>query len=41
MADSENILTWNTSNWITVVLMVAGGFFVVGLLQKWYSQRSA
>jgi len=29
---SENIITWNAPNWITVVLMVALGFMVVGAI---------
>lgn len=43
MADgaSETVLTWNTSNWITVVLMALIGFFLLGLAQKWYAQRQA
>lgn len=28
------ILTWNVTNWITVVLMAAIGFAVLGLVQK-------
>lgn len=27
---SENIITWNVTNWITVVLMCAVGFMIVG-----------
>jgi ABC-type siderophore export system fused ATPase/permease subunit len=41
MAD-ENIVTWNVTNWITVVLMVLIGFLIVGVLQKfWASRRQA
>ena len=29
---TENILTWNMTNWITVVVMVALGFMVLGAL---------
>ena len=29
---NESILTWNVTNWITVVLMAAGGFLIAGLL---------
>lgn len=36
----ENIITWNVANWITVVLMGAIGFFLFGLAQKWYQQKS-
>jgi hypothetical protein len=28
--DGETILTWNVTNWITVVLMAALGFVIVG-----------
>lgn len=40
MADgAETILSWNFTNWITVILMAAIGFFLLGLAQKWYSSR--
>jgi hypothetical protein len=35
----ETVLTWNVTNWITVILMAATGFFILGVLQKWYQQR--
>ena len=42
MADaSETILSWNVTNWITVILMAAVGFFLLGLAQKWYSKSNA
>lgn len=31
---NESILTWNITNWITVVLMALLGFFVLGLLSQ-------
>jgi len=31
---SENILTWNFTNWVTVVLMAAIGFAVLGLASQ-------
>lgn len=37
----ENIVTWNVTNWITVVLMVAIGFALVGFGQKWWAARQA
>lgn len=37
----ETILTWNTANWITVVLMVAIGFAVLGFVSKYVQQKSA
>lgn len=33
---NENILTWNVENWITVILMAAVGFMVLGFAQKWW-----
>lgn len=30
----ESILSWNVTNWITVILMAAIGFFALGLAQK-------
>lgn len=28
------ILTWNVTNWITVILMAAVGFIILGFVQK-------
>lgn len=41
MPSDENILTWNVTNWITVVLMVAIGFAFLGFLQNWWAKRQA
>lgn len=38
MAD-ENIITWNVTNWITIILMASVGFFILGVIQK-YVQKS-
>lgn len=35
MASSENILSWNFANWITVVLMAAIAFAILGIIQKY------
>jgi hypothetical protein len=35
------ILTWNATNWITIVLMAAAGFAVIGLGQKIWQKRTA
>lgn len=35
------IISWTPANWITVVLMVALGFFIVGAVAKIYQQRKA
>lgn len=41
MADSTGvILSWNPANWITVVLMVAIGFAVLGAGARIYQQRT-
>lgn len=40
MAES-NIVTWNPANWITVVLMVALSFFIVGAIAKIIVQKKA
>jgi hypothetical protein len=37
---NENIITFNFANWITVVLMVAVGFAILGFAQKLYTQQS-
>lgn len=37
---NENILTWNVTNWITVVLMAAVGFFVLGFVQSYAASKS-
>lgn len=37
----ENIITWNFTNWITVVLMVAIGFALVGFAQNWWATRQS
>jgi hypothetical protein len=40
MANDSVILTWNATNWITIILMAATGFFVIGTAQKIYAKRS-
>ena len=37
--ESDNIITWNLTNWITVVLMAAIGFFLLGIVQKLYQKK--
>ncbi len=34
MANESVILTWNATNWVTVILMAAVGFFILGFIQK-------
>ena len=38
MAESV-ILEWNPANWITVVLMVAIGFAIIGAATRIYQQK--
>jgi hypothetical protein len=35
------ILTWNVTNWITVILMAAVGFIILGFIQKLVVKRQA
>jgi hypothetical protein len=37
----ENIIAWNVTNWVTVILMAAIGFFLLGLALKWKQSKSA
>lgn len=39
MAADENILSWNFANWVTVVLMAAIAFFILGIVQKFAQSR--
>jgi hypothetical protein len=36
---NENILTWNVANWISVILMAAIGFALIGVGTKFYQSR--
>lgn len=29
---NENIITWNVTNWVTIVLMAALGFMIIAVL---------
>lgn len=40
MAD-ENIVTWNVTNWVTIILMAAVGFGFLGLAQKYIASKKA
>ena len=33
--ESDSIISWNFANWLTVVLMAAIMFFLLGLVQKY------
>jgi hypothetical protein len=37
----ENILTWNVTNWVTVILMAAIGFALLGWIQNVVAKRKA
>lgn len=37
----ENIITWNFTNWITVILMAAIGFFLLAIAQKAFAGSKA
>lgn len=39
MASESTILSWNVTNWITVILMAAIGFTLIGLGMKFYQSR--
>ena len=38
MAEST-IISWNPANWITVVLIVAISFFIIGAITRIYQQK--
>lgn len=38
MAD-DNILSWNFANWVTVVLMAAIAYALLGVAQKYMQQK--
>ena len=37
----ETIISWTPANWVTVILMVALGFTILGFGIKIYQQRKA
>jgi hypothetical protein len=37
----ETIISWNPANWITVLLMVALGFTILGAVAKIWQQRQS
>lgn len=39
-AEGGAILTWNVANWVTVILMAAIGFAILGTIMKLYQQRT-
>jgi len=37
--DGEAILSWNFTNWVTVVLMAVLGYALLGLIAQFYHNR--
>jgi len=37
----ETIISWTPANWITIIIMVALGFTILGFATKLYQQRKA
>lgn len=37
--ESGSIITWNATNWITIVLMAAIGYAALSLGVSWWKQR--
>jgi len=35
----QNIISWNPANWITIVLMAALGFTILGAIARMVQQR--
>lgn len=40
MASEGVVITWSVTNWITIILMAAIGFFIIGLGMKFYQSRT-
>lgn len=40
MASEGVVITWSVTNWITIILMAAIGFFLIGLGMKFYQSRT-
>ncbi len=38
---NESVISWTPANWITIVLMVAIGFTVIGVVTKIVQQKRA
>lgn len=38
---NENIIAWNVTNWVTVILMAAIGFFLIGTVIKWKQSKAS
>lgn len=38
---NESVISWTPANWITIVLMVAIGFTIIGVVTKIVQQKRA
>jgi hypothetical protein len=38
---NESVISWTPANWITVILMVAIGFTIIGVVTKVVQQKRA
>lgn len=41
MADESNLISWTPANWITVVLMVALAYFILGAVVRMLRERQS
>jgi hypothetical protein len=41
MASDQNVLSWTPANWITVLIMVALGFTILGAAARIWQNRKA
>jgi hypothetical protein len=39
MPADENIITWNVTNWITILLMAGIGFGILAVAQKYIASK--
>ncbi len=35
----DNIVTWDVTNWITIVIMAGIGFALFGFVRNWYAKK--
>jgi hypothetical protein len=38
--NDTNIIAWNVTNWVTVILMASVGFFIFGIGLKYYQSKT-
>lgn len=39
MASDDQIVTWNVTNWITIILMASIGFGILSVIQKFIAAK--